>query len=301
MTHLTVDTDVVRAVTTAPEFRAASNGDLGVLTGHFSVFDTWYRVESMFEGEFMERTAPGFTARTIAEDRSGMRVLFNHGFDGQIGDKVLGMIRKLEEDKVGPYYEVPLFDTSYNRDLVPGFSAGAYGASFRMRVQEDSWDDEPEPSDYNPKGLPERTILRAKVAEFGPVTFPANPEATAEMAGAFIRSISDDYYAVLMSRNADAFEAALRARGHLDTPPRPRPKAPANPQISTGASTRATSADDGGTASKPGNGEQANTTEAQKFRDMLFMSKMRLPKPTTATPEEQPSWLQPKSKKSAGI
>jgi hypothetical protein len=34
-------------------------------------------------------------------------------------------------------------------------------------------------SDYDPQGLPERTILDAEVMEFGPVTYPANVGATA--------------------------------------------------------------------------------------------------------------------------
>lgn len=199
--------DVVRALSSTPELRAASGDSLGLLSGHFSAFNNWYRVNSMWEGDFLERTAPGFAAKTIAEDRDHMRVLFDHGFDS-IGNKVLGPIQDLREDDTGPYYEVPLFDTSYNRDLLPGLKAGVYGASFRMRVEEDSWDDEPDPSDYNPKGLPERTITRAKVMEFGPVTFPANPEASAS-----VRSATDEFYERLREKDRGAFEEAVRAAG----------------------------------------------------------------------------------------
>jgi HK97 family phage prohead protease len=201
--------DVVRAVSAAPEFRKATDDSLGILSGHFSAFNNWYRVSSMWEGDFLERTAPGFTTQTIAEDRSGMRVLFNHGFDGAAGDKVLGPIQDLREDDTGPYYEVPLFDTSYNRDLLPGLKAGVYGASFRMRVEADSWDDEPDASDHNPKALPERTITRAKVMEFGPVTFPANPEASAS-----VRSTTDEFYERLRQRDRGAYEGAVRAAGY---------------------------------------------------------------------------------------
>jgi hypothetical protein len=200
--------DVVRALSDAPELRKAADDSLGLLTGHFSAFNNWYRVESMWEGEFLERTAPGFTTQTIAEDRGGMRVLFNHGFDSSAGDKVLGPIQDLREDDTGPYYEVPLFDTSYNRDLLPGLKAGVYGASFRMRVLEDSWNDEPDPSTDNPKALPERTITRAKVMEFGPVTFPANPEASAS-----VRSTTDEFYDRLRQRNQSAYDSAVRAAG----------------------------------------------------------------------------------------
>ena len=200
--------DVVRALSSSPELRAAKDDSLGLLSGHFSAFNNWYRISSLFEGDFLERTAPGFTTQTISEDRSGMRVLFNHGFDPTVGDKVLGQIQDLREDETGPYYEVPLFDTSYNRDLLPGLKAGSYGASFRMQVLEDSWNDEPGRSDFNPNGIPERTITRARVMEFGPVTFPANPAASAS-----VRSTTDEYYDRLRQRDTARFEATVRSLG----------------------------------------------------------------------------------------
>ena len=59
-----IDVDVVRALSAAPELRSAEKGDdsIGVLSGHFSVFDNWYRINSVWEGEFLERTAPGSLA-----------------------------------------------------------------------------------------------------------------------------------------------------------------------------------------------------------------------------------------------
>jgi hypothetical protein len=135
-----------------------------------------------------------------------MRVLFDHGMDAQIGNKVLGPIDSLVERSDGPHYEVPLFDTSYNRDLLPGLKAGVYGASMRMRVTGDEWDDKPARSDANPDGIPERTITAMKVLEFGPVTFPANPGASAG-----VRSGTDDFYHRLRQADAPAFEDAMRA------------------------------------------------------------------------------------------
>jgi HK97 family phage prohead protease len=124
------------------------------LTGHFSVFNTWYEVDSVVEGHFLERVAPGAFARTIAEDRSQMRILFNHGKDPQIGDKPLGAIESLTEDARGAAYEARLLDTSYNRDLVPGLQAGVYGSSFRFHVTGEEFTDRPERSTHNPDGIP---------------------------------------------------------------------------------------------------------------------------------------------------
>jgi HK97 family phage major capsid protein/HK97 family phage prohead protease len=197
---------VTRAVGAAPD-TTRSDGEMPTMSGHFSTFNDWYEVDSYIEGNFLEQIAPGAFRKTIRksnEDRGAMKVLYDHGQDPQIGNKVLGPIAKLEEDRIGPAYAVPLLPTSYNRDLVPGLLAGLYGSSFRFTVEGDNWDNSPEPSDYNPAGIPERTITEARVYEFGPVTFPANPNAT---AGA--RSTTDVFYQ--RSRDPEAFESLLRS------------------------------------------------------------------------------------------
>lgn len=189
--HLPTDVAVVRHLSVTPELRA-SEGDsetLGIMSGVFSAHDVWYEVNSMWEGLFLERTADGFAEVTIRDDLDGMRVLFDHGFDSSIGNKVLGPIDVLESRAKGPYYEVPLLDTSYNRDLLPGLKRGLYGASFRMHVLGDEWDDEPKPSRHNPKGIPERTIKEMAVSEFGPVTWGAYGDATAG-----VRSLTDEIH-----------------------------------------------------------------------------------------------------------
>lgn len=170
------------------EERAADGGPERVLTGHFAVFNRWTEIDSLYEGNFMERIAPGAFKKTFQEPyRDGIRVLFQHGRDPQVGDKPIGVIDDLGEDSTGARYDVKLFDTSYTRDLIPGLAAGVYGASFRFRVTREDFNMEPEPTPDNPKGIPERTIREAQVSEFGPVTFPAYAEATAGL-----RSITDE-------------------------------------------------------------------------------------------------------------
>lgn len=181
--------DLYRARSAPPEFRSADEGDfIGIMSGHFAVFNEWTEINSAYEGQFLERVAPPAFNKTIAEQRSAMRVLYDHGADPQIGNKVLGPIRSLVADDIGAFYEVPLYDTSYNRDLLPGLRDNAYGASFRFRVIREQWNESPGRSAHNPLGLPERTILEAAVPEFGPVTFPAYAGAS---SGA--RSLTDHY------------------------------------------------------------------------------------------------------------
>jgi HK97 family phage prohead protease len=164
------------------------DGRLGTLVGHFATFNRWTKIDSAYEGKFMEQIAPGAFAKTFNENRAGMRALFQHGKDPQVGDKVLGPIDVLREDDIGAYYEVPLLDTSYNRDLIPGLEAGLYGASFRFRVHRQKIDKNTARSDMNPDGLPERTLSEVAVKELGPVTFPAYEGATAGM-----RSMTDEF------------------------------------------------------------------------------------------------------------
>lgn len=181
--------ELVRAVRIGVDLKRDDeevDGGMPTLYGHFTPFNRFTEINSFFEGNFMERIAPGAFKKTFRDMTP--KVLFQHGADPQIGDKVLGRAEVLREDEEGPYYEVPLLDTSYNRDLVPGLEAGLYGASFRFSVMREEWVDEPKPSEENPKGLPERTIREARVSEFGPVTFPAYQDATAG-----VRSMTDEF------------------------------------------------------------------------------------------------------------
>jgi hypothetical protein len=85
-----------------------------------------------------------------------------------------------------------------------------------FRVVQDSWNNEPGVSDHNPDGLPERTLKELRVFEAGPVTFPANPDATAGM-----RCVSgtDAYYELLARRDPGRVDGmrsrliALRSAG----------------------------------------------------------------------------------------
>lgn len=197
---------------------------LALMEVRFSVFDTWYEIDSWWEGRFLEKTARGAFRKTIAEHNSrksesaGVKVLFNHGHDFTIGDKLLGGIQELSEKKDSPLGVVALDDTSYNRDLLPGLRRGGYGSSFMFRVIKDEWNDDPGTSDHNPQGIPERTIKEVRLFEFGPVTWPANPDAT---AGLRCMSGTDAYYTKLRARDPQRVDA-LRARmAEIRTPDRP--------------------------------------------------------------------------------
>jgi HK97 family phage major capsid protein/HK97 family phage prohead protease len=222
----TLDVPVCRALDQSIALRAAGDdtegepAGLGTMVGHFSMFDSPYEINSWMEGNFIERIAPGAFKRTI-KNRSGetpIRVLLEHGFDPTVGDKPLGVPQVLEERDGGGYAETPLFDTSYNRDLAPALAAGAYGQSFRFQVLRDEWNDEPEPSDTNPRGIAERTIKEVRMIEFGPTVFPASP-ATNGTTG--LRSTTDAFYERLRRRDPAAFEDAVSRSQALRIPKTP--------------------------------------------------------------------------------
>jgi HK97 family phage prohead protease len=153
---------------------------LGTLHGHFAVFNVWTEINSGFEGNFMESIAPGAFKQTMAENKS-MRCLYAHGTSRRAGLNPLGPITTLREDPKGAYYEVPLFDTSFNRDFLPGLRAGVYGASFRFQVQREEVRQPAFATERNPRQLEERLLVEVRVAEFGPTPFPAYSDATASM------------------------------------------------------------------------------------------------------------------------
>lgn len=202
-----------------------------VLFGHFAKFNEWTEICSWYEGEFLERLSPGAFTKTINENINQVRVQYDHGMDDWVGSAPLGPIDVLREDEIGAYYEVPLLDTDYNRDrvlpqlqgrLLSGEKRGSLlGASFRFRVVKDTWDMEPELSDYNPKGLPERTIQEVRLFEFGPVVFPAYPSATAMAGAGGMRSLTDHYLDRRRSQRSAQIPAA--ASGTAGTPTNDEP------------------------------------------------------------------------------
>jgi hypothetical protein len=181
----------------------------------------------------MESIAPGAFKKTFRELGSRIKVLFQHGRDPQIGDKVLGPAEILREKEEGAWYEVPLLDTSYNRDLLPGLQAGLYGASFRFSVMKEEVDKKPKRSKHNPEGIPERTVTEARVPEFGPVTFPAYINATAGL-----RSLTDEFLFSSFLREPDRLRELLEGKRAAALPPEEEPDLETTPEEDGSRSTQ---------------------------------------------------------------
>jgi HK97 family phage prohead protease len=152
----------------------AQESPIGTLHGYFARFNEPTEINNPVEGHFIERLGNSSFDRTLAEHGRNFQVLFNHGLDTSVGQRPLGVPSVLRVDAgVGVYAEVPLDDTSYNRDLAASLRSGALrGQSFRAK-----WISSSKPV-KGASGLPEVTRNEIALKEFGPVTFPAYSTST---------------------------------------------------------------------------------------------------------------------------
>jgi HK97 family phage prohead protease len=167
--------------------RYAQEGDgPPVIEGRMMPYDEWTEVNSPIEGHFMERFAPGALAKTISEQASKIRALFEHGLDKSFGNQTIAVIDEMRDEQDGAHFRASLLD-GLPPLLLAGLRRGLYGSSVRFGPVK--WDRtrSPRPSESNPEGIPEVTVREAFIREFSVVTFPQYAGATARM-----RSLTDE-------------------------------------------------------------------------------------------------------------
>jgi hypothetical protein len=170
----------------------------------------------------METVARGAFERSMRERRDQIRVLFQHGQDPFVGDKPLGPIRELREDRQDACYEVPLLNASYVADIAAGVEAGLYGASFRFRVMREEFVENPANVRANPgffttlpaahRRDPRRTQTHAAQARTHPRSDFADRDARPDQPRRHVRARPDQLRA----------HRHVRARAALPTRPPPR-------------------------------------------------------------------------------
>jgi hypothetical protein len=105
--------DVIRdrfSDTTEMLFRAAGDGG-GVLAGRMMPYGEWTEVNSLKEGHFLERFAPGALAgNAIPAMAKRIRVLFEHGLDTVLGRQAIAAIEEMRDEPDGAYYRARLLD-----------------------------------------------------------------------------------------------------------------------------------------------------------------------------------------------
>ena len=144
-----------------------------------------------------------------------VRVLRNHNPDNVLGRTSNGTAR-LSKDAVGLQYEADLPDTGYARDTYNLVRDGYIsGSSFWFQVTSHE-------VQYFDDGSVTRTVTGVKMFDVGPVTFPANENATSEARSATaIDKRANDIFDILETRirklpEAAAPEPTPEAHQHLN-------------------------------------------------------------------------------------
>lgn len=193
--------DLFRALTPGPELRDA---DKPVMFGRFAEFETWTEINSALEGHFLERVAASAFTKTIQENRSSIRCMFHHGRDPSLGVQVLGSIERLDSDS---FFEVRLFD-GIPPLVMDGLRAGEYGTSYRFGLVRYDYVQRPKKSAHNERGIPELTILEARVREFGPTPIPVYAGTSAG-----IRSMTDEFFVDQLADDPERFKRLAERSG----------------------------------------------------------------------------------------
>jgi uncharacterized protein len=183
-------TDVCRSVPFTLTRDGESDDDGLTFEGYGAVFNSPTRIDS-WEGTFDEQIAPGAFRKSLSERTPKFQ--FDHGHHPLIGSVPIGAITDIHEDDRGLYVQARLGQHILIDLIREAISTGAIdGMSFRFSTVRDSWQDrngKPVKSDdelrrllygEEPERLPLlRTLKEVKVAEVGPVVWPAYSDTTA--------------------------------------------------------------------------------------------------------------------------
>lgn len=194
-------------------FRDEGEGSPEV-SGRMMPYGEWTEIKSRVEGHFMERFAPAALAKSISEQASRIRLIFEHGRDAALGRQALGDFSELRDDTDGAHFRAALLE-GVPQLVVSGLKRGLYGSS--ILFEPIKWDRVRYPgrSDWNPAGIAEHTIREARVREISITAFPAYAGATAH-----VRSITDEVAAKQLLGDPVQFLELLR---NMAEPPHSEP------------------------------------------------------------------------------
>ena len=207
-------------------------------SGYGAVFNSPTRIDS-WEGTFDEQIAPGAFRKSLRERTPKFQ--FDHGHHSLIGSVPIGVIEDIREDDRGLYVSARLGSHILIDLIREAISTGAIdGMSFRFSVVRDEWRDAEgrvvrpdlveEALRSGSRGVLLRTLKEVKIAEVGPVVWPAYSDTTASVRSTGTVEIDADRLdepeqrarlAELLLR-ADAVDSAPQ-RGESDDEPQDTP------------------------------------------------------------------------------
>ena len=148
-----------RVVEARMEVRAADGKSTPQIVGYAAVFNS---LSQVLWG-FREQIAPGAFGASLADD---VRALWNHDSAYVLGRTAAGTLR-LSEDAHGGRVEIDPPETPLADSFVESIRRGDVNQmSFGFQTLEDTWDEDDQ-------GQMIRTLLKVKLYEVSPVTFPA--------------------------------------------------------------------------------------------------------------------------------
>ena len=210
--------DLYRAMTCG-----VTSSDGKTLTIRLAPHDTWAEIHSQVEGHFLERFARSAYRKTMAEQTP--KILFNHGKDPEIGEKIIATTDETGEDATSPYARGQILD-GLPELVADGLRKGVYGASHRFSVVRETWSEKPAGGPHNPDRLPERTITEARLHELGPVTWPAYASASASL-----RSMTDEMRGIPTPEPVAPSDSAAAEEPHPEPERRDEPVTIAAPTV----------------------------------------------------------------------
>ena len=186
--------DVCRSV---PFVLAGGGGDGLTFEGYGAVFNSPTRIDS-WEGQFDEQIAAGAFRKSLRERVPKFQ--FDHGHHPLIGSVPIGVIEDVFEDDRGLFVSARLGQHILIDLIREAISSGAIdGMSFRFSVVRDEWrdaagkivkaEDVEEALWSGSRGMLLRTLKEVKVAEVGPVVWPAYSDTSASVRSAGVVEI----------------------------------------------------------------------------------------------------------------
>ncbi len=143
------------------------------ITGYAALFNSLSQVLYDWSGGFREQIAPGAFARSLAEDDP--RMLWNHNPDYPLARVAAGNLQ-LREDDTGLWFHSTPVATTIAGDVALLIASGVVsGMSFGFTVLDEEWD-------IDDQNQVIRTLLRVKLYEISPVTWPAYTDTSVSLA-----------------------------------------------------------------------------------------------------------------------
>ncbi len=144
----------------------SAEGKPPVLRGHAAVFDIETKISSFFS-DFIEVVKPGAFTETIGKD--DIRALFNHDPNFVLGRNRSSTL-SLSEDSKGLAVEITPPESAQSAHLIENIRRGDISQmSFGFQTLDDRWSGKKD-------GVPVRELVRVKLFDVSPVTFPAYTE-----------------------------------------------------------------------------------------------------------------------------